>query len=56
MRQRDPMWREIEGIERDFLDDISPCLRAHSTMGGDPEDRAITYIARLLEIVRERAP
>ena len=53
---RDPMWRVIDGIERDIEHAISPWLIAQSTLPGDPPDRARTYLRRLLELVRERNP
>ena len=56
MHNRDPLWRVINGIERDIEDAISPWLTAKSIIPGDPPDRAKTYLRRLLELVRERSP
>ena len=52
MPSRHPMWRVLDGIERDLDDAISPWLKAHSTIPGDPPDRAKAHFRTLLDIVR----
>ena len=47
------LWRVVEGIERDGIENIRPWLRQESTIPGDPPDRSIEHIERLLEILYE---
>ena len=47
------MHRVISGIERDFEENIKPWLYGEILVPGDPPDRAIESIERLLEIVHE---
>jgi len=51
---RDPLWRTLDGIERDIEHNISPWLREHTTIAGGPADRANAYFRQLLDIARER--
>ena len=52
MPSRHPMWRVLDGIERDLEDNISPWLRSHVIIPGDPPDRAKAHFRTLLDIVR----
>ena len=45
------MRRILDGIKRDLEENIEPWLRKESTIPGDPPDRAIESIERLLKIL-----
>ena len=45
--------RVVDGIERDWITNISPWLKAHNKIPGGPANRADQYIRRLIEMIRE---
>ena len=49
----DSIKRIVDGIDRDFETNIVPWLRKHVHMTGDPADRTIKYMRRLVEFQRE---